>query len=152
MQTINPLERAIIDLARGMTKEQLSKRIPDIPQMDYRRLIYCLIEDRIAAYKAAHIKQTLDDVLMEFGITSRQTYYNWYEKYHSSYQALKKNQPYDCLKNRLFYTILAVLLHRISGVTDPNGQTGVEPLDRQALVIIFKLLKPIKLWQKNIIQ
>ena len=88
MQTINPLERAIIDLAREMTKEQLSKRIPDIPQMDYRRLAYCLIEDRIAAYKAAHIKQTLDDVLMEFGITSRQTYYNWYEKYHSSYQAM----------------------------------------------------------------
>ncbi|MBO4690077.1 MAG: hypothetical protein J5621_04310 [Paludibacteraceae bacterium] len=88
MQTINPLERAIIDLAREMTKEQLSKRIPDIPQMDYRRLTYCLIEDRIAAYKAAHIKQTLDDILTEFGITSKQTYYNWYEKYHSSYQAM----------------------------------------------------------------
>ena len=35
-------------------------------------------------------------------------------------------------------TKIVVLLHWISGVTDPNGQTGVEPLDRQALVIIVK--------------
>ena len=88
MIEINPLERAILNVTREMTEQQLSKRIPDIPQMDYRRLTYCLIEDRIAAYKAAGIKRTLDDVLLEFGITSKQTYYNWYEKYHSSYQAM----------------------------------------------------------------
>ena len=85
---INPFECATMNLVREMTEQQLSKRIPDIPQMDYRRLTYCLIEDRIASYKAAGIKMTLDEVLAEFGITSRQTYYNWYEKYHSSYQAM----------------------------------------------------------------
>ena len=75
-------------MMRDMTSEQLAKRVPDIPSIDYRRLTYCLIEDRIAAYEAAKIKRSLDEVLAEFGITSRQTYYNWYEKYHSYYQAM----------------------------------------------------------------
>ncbi len=83
----NHFERAIILLVREMTKEQLSKRVPDIPFMDYRRIIYCLIEDRIAAYKAAKKKHTLTDVLAEFGITTT-AYYAWYEKYHSFYQAM----------------------------------------------------------------
>ena len=88
MEQINPFERAILNVTRDMTNQQLSKRIPDIPSMDYRRVTYCLVEDRIAAYKAARIKVTLDAILLEFGITSRQTYYNWYEKFHSSYQAM----------------------------------------------------------------
>ena len=85
---INPFERATIDTVRDMTNEQLAKRVPTIPMIDYRRLTYCLIEDRIVAYKDAGIKRSLDEVLLEFGITSRQTYYNWYEKYHSYYQAM----------------------------------------------------------------
>lgn len=84
----NPFERAILYVVREMTNEQLSKRVPEIPIMDHRRITYCLIEDRIAAYKAAKLKYSLDEVLAEFGITSRQTYYNWYEKYHSYYQAM----------------------------------------------------------------
>ena len=94
MEQINPLERSIMNVAREMTEQQLSKRIPDIPQIDYRRLTYCLIEDRIAAYKAARkttkIKRTLDDVLQEFGITKK-AYYNWYEKYHSYYKQCKNS-------------------------------------------------------------
>lgn len=86
---VNPLERAIIGMARQMTEEQLSKRVPTIPQLDYRRLAYCLIEDRIAAYKAAHVKITLGNILSEFGITKK-AYYNWYEKYHSYYKQCKK--------------------------------------------------------------
>ena len=87
MATINPFERAIIHIMRDKTYEQLSKRIPDIPAMDYRRLTFCLIQDRIAAYKDARIKHTLEDVLTEFGITKK-AYYKWYEKYHSYYQAM----------------------------------------------------------------
>ena len=49
--TTNHFERAIIQLVREMASEQLAKRVPDIPAMDYRRLTFCLIEDRIAAYK-----------------------------------------------------------------------------------------------------
>jgi hypothetical protein len=87
MDTTNPFERAIVEQVREMTNEQLTKRVPNIPLMDYRRITYCLIEDRIAAYKAAHIKHTLDDVLTEFGITKK-AYYNWYEKYHAYYKAM----------------------------------------------------------------
>ena len=88
MERINPLERAAIVIVRDMTNQQLSKHIPDIPSMDYRRVTYCLVEDRITAYKTAGIKISLNAILLEFGITSRQTYYNWYEKYHSYYQAM----------------------------------------------------------------
>jgi hypothetical protein len=87
MATINPFERAIMQVMRDKTYEQLSKRVPDIPAMDYRRLTFCLIQDRIAAYKDAKIKHTLEDVLTEFGITKK-AYYNWYEKYHSYSQAM----------------------------------------------------------------
>ncbi len=86
----NPFERAIIQLVRDVTSEQLAKRVPDIPAMDYRRLTYCLIEDRIATYKAAGIKRTLDNVLSEFGITKK-AYYSWYEKYHFFYKQCKNS-------------------------------------------------------------
>ena len=85
MANQNPFERAIMHVMRDVTNKQLTKRVPDIPAMDYRRLTYCLIEDRIAAYKAAGIKRTLDNVLTEFGITKK-AYYSWYEKYHSYYK------------------------------------------------------------------
>ena len=85
---INPFERATMLLVRDMTNEQLAKRVPTIETIDPRRLTYCLIEERIASYNAANIKRSLDEVLIEFSITSRQTYYNWYEKYHSYYQAM----------------------------------------------------------------
>lgn len=86
----NPFERAIMHVMRDMTSEQLAKRVPAIPAMDYRRLTYCLIEDRIAAYKAAGIKRTLDNVLTEFGITKK-AYYSWYEKYHFFYKQCKNS-------------------------------------------------------------
>ncbi len=86
----NPFERAIMHVMRDITSEQLAKRVPNIPAMDYRRLTYCLIEDRIAAYKAAGIKRTLDNVLTEFGITKK-AYYSWYEKYHFFYKQCKNS-------------------------------------------------------------
>jgi len=84
----NQFENATRKVVREMTDKQLTKRVPDIPAIDYRRLTFFLIEDRIAAYKEAEIDRTLDVVLLEFGITSKQTYYNWYEKYHRYYQAM----------------------------------------------------------------
>ena len=87
---INPFERATMNLVREMTEQQLSKRIPDIPQMDYRRLTYCLIEDRIAAYKAAKRKMSIENILNQFGITKK-AYYTWYEKYHSYYKQCKNS-------------------------------------------------------------
>ena len=90
MVQINPLERALMNKAREMTQQQLSKRVPDIPQMDYRRLAYCLIEDRIAAHKEAGKKNALEKTLFEFGITKK-AYYAWYEKYHSYYKQCRNS-------------------------------------------------------------
>ena len=87
---INKFESAIMDLMREKTEYQLTKRIPDIPTMDFRRLFYCLIEDRIEAYKKADVKKTLDIILSEFCITKK-AYYNWYEKYHSYYKQCKNS-------------------------------------------------------------
>lgn len=41
---INQTERAIVEYVRERTKEELSKRIPCIDNIDYRRLTYLLIE------------------------------------------------------------------------------------------------------------
>ena len=82
----NPFENAMREVVREMTDKQLTKRAPDIPAIDYRRLIYCLIRDRIASYKEAEKEQTLDIVLVEFDVSSRQTYYNWDKKYRNYYE------------------------------------------------------------------
>ena len=87
MIEINQTERAIVECVRERTRVELAKRLPSIDNIDYRRLTFCLVEDRIATYKAAGIKRTLNDVLTEFGITTT-AYYAWYEKYHSFYQAM----------------------------------------------------------------
>lgn len=91
IESFNALESAIIDVVNNEVSQRLTKRIPDIPSLDYRRMTYFLIEERIAAYKAAKNKQTLDCVLQEFGITKK-AYYNWYEKYNSYYKQCKKSQ------------------------------------------------------------
>lgn len=97
----NYLESAITDLVREKTDYQLTRRIPDIPSLDYRRLFYCLIADRIASYKEAKIKVTLDCVLQEFGITKK-AYYNWYEKYNSYYKQCKKSQQEAVSKGNFY--------------------------------------------------
>ena len=84
----NQFENATRKVVREETKNQLTKRVPNIPAIDSRRLTFFLIEDRITTYKEAEIERTLDAILLDFGSTSRQTYYNWYEKYHRYYQAM----------------------------------------------------------------
>ena len=84
----NQFENATRKVVREETKNQLTKRVPNIPAIDSRRLTFFLIEDRITTYKEAEIERTLDDILLEFRIKSRQTYYNRYEKYHRYYQAM----------------------------------------------------------------
>jgi len=64
-----------------MVKQQLTRTIPSIPAFNHRRLAYFLIETRRAAYKEAHIKRTLKQVLDEFEVEYH-TYYNWREKWY----------------------------------------------------------------------
>ena len=88
MIEINQTERAIVECVRERTTEELSKRIPCIDNIDYRRLTYLLIEDRMAMYEEAKVDETIPTILAEFGINSPNTYYNWYEKWHKVYQAM----------------------------------------------------------------
>ena len=60
---INQTERAIVECVRERTKEELSKRIPCIDNIDYRRLTYLLIEDRMAMYKEAKVDETIPTIL-----------------------------------------------------------------------------------------
>lgn len=83
----NFLECAMLIEAHRLTLDQLNGRIPIIPAIDYRRLAYCLIRDRIDLYRTHGIKRTLNDVLSEFSVTTT-AYYAWHEKYHSFYQAM----------------------------------------------------------------
>ena len=50
---INQIERAIVECVRERTREELAKRVPSIDNIDHRRLIYLLIEDRMAMYEEA---------------------------------------------------------------------------------------------------
>ena len=85
---INQTERAIVECVRERTREELVKRVPSIDNIDYRRLAYLLIEDRMAMYEEAKVDETIPTSLAEFGINSPNTYYNWYEKWHKVYQAM----------------------------------------------------------------
>ncbi|MBR1716594.1 MAG: hypothetical protein IJ718_03115 [Paludibacteraceae bacterium] len=88
-QDISQFDLAIMNTIGEMTKKQLAKRVPAIPEFDYRRITFCLIEDRIQMYKEAEIKFKQEDILVQFGITKK-AYYAWYEKYHSYYKQCKK--------------------------------------------------------------
>lgn len=88
MQQINSVERAIVECVRERTRVELTKRIPCIDNIDYKRLTYLLIEDRMAMYKEVKINKTIPVILAEFGINSQNTYYSWYEKWHKIYQAM----------------------------------------------------------------
>ncbi len=87
---VTDLEKSMIDAVHEKTQHELTKRIPAISAIDYRRVMYCLIEDRLAIYKQAGFRRTFDEVLTEFGI-AKQTYYNWFEKYNRDYKQCKKD-------------------------------------------------------------
>ena len=53
MIEFNQTERTIVECVRERTREELAKRVPSIDNIDYRRLTYLLIEDRMAMYEEA---------------------------------------------------------------------------------------------------
>ena len=87
--SINPTERAIIELVRQKTTNELARRVPSIDQLDFRKLAFFIVQTRIDAYRQAGIKQPLVITLYECGITTK-AYYAWYEKYHMLYKRYKK--------------------------------------------------------------
>ncbi len=83
------LERAVIELEREKTLKELSKRVPSIERLDGRRITFFAVQARIDAYKEAHVKRPLVEILSECKITAP-TYYDWLEKYNSLYKQCKK--------------------------------------------------------------
>ncbi len=75
-------ELMVIDYEFKRTMRELSKIIPSVDPVDYRRLTYLLIETRRAAYKAARVKRTLGSLLNDFSI-SDDTYYDWRLRWYS---------------------------------------------------------------------
>ena len=63
--------------------------------IDHKRLTFFFVQSRYEEYKrrkkqGEHIISPLDSALTDFGIESRQTYYNWYELYYLTYKQCKK--------------------------------------------------------------
>lgn len=81
-EQLTQTELMVIDYEFKRTMRELSKIIPSIDPVDYRRLTYLLIETRRAAYKAARVKRTLGSLLNDFSI-SDDTYYDWRLRWYS---------------------------------------------------------------------
>lgn len=94
------LECALLRYEAAFIAQQYTRHKSSIipfspPKMSYKRLIYFLVEQRHDWYKQHKERSPLGRSLRDFGIDSRQTYYNWYEKWHSDYLKLlchNKNQ------------------------------------------------------------
>ena len=89
------LENAILRYEAAFIAQQYTRHksttIPYLPpKMSYKRLIYFLVEQRHEWYQQHKKRAPLERALQDFGIDSRQTYYNWYEKWHSDYLKLQK--------------------------------------------------------------
>ena len=89
-EQLTQTELMVIDYEFKRTMRELSKIIPSVDPVDYRRLTYLLIETRRAAYKAARVKRTLGSLLNDFGI-SDDTYYDWRLRWYSLLPEYIKN-------------------------------------------------------------
>ena len=94
------IERAIVELVREETHKELMKRVHHLEDINYRRLTYLLIEDRMALYRENGMPVPIALVLNEFGIHSPHTYYNWYARWHKQYLSLQKLPA--CKKSAFF--------------------------------------------------
>ena len=78
---INPIESAILDTVCAMIRPRLFRTILSLPEFNYRRIAYLLIEAIRAECKLAGRKITLQRALDMFDI-DKTTYYEWREKWH----------------------------------------------------------------------
>ena len=83
------LECAVMEVERRRVSEELPKRVPNIPNIDGKRILFFVVQARIDAYKEQGIKKPLTEILAGCGITAP-TYYSLLEKYNSVYKQCKK--------------------------------------------------------------
>ena len=83
------LECAAMEAERMRMEKEVTKRVPNIPNIDGRRILFCAVQTRIDAYKEQGIKKPLTEILTGCEITAP-TYYSLLEKYNSVYKQCKK--------------------------------------------------------------
>ena len=83
------LECAVMEVERMRASRELPKRVPNIPNIDGKRILFFVVQARIDAYKEQGIKKPLTEILAGCGITAP-TYYSLLEKYNSVYKQCKK--------------------------------------------------------------
>ena len=83
------LECAVIESERMRASRELPKRVPNMTAIDGKRILFCVVQARIDAYKEQRIKKPLTEILEGCGITAP-TYYSLLEKYSSVYKQCKK--------------------------------------------------------------
>jgi len=83
------LECAVMEIERMRASRELRKRVPNIAAVDGKRILFCIVQARIDAYKEQGIKKPLTEIVAGCGITAP-TYYNLLEKYNSVYKQCKK--------------------------------------------------------------
>ena len=83
------LECAVMEQERMRMEKEVSKRVPNIPNIDGKRILFFAIQTRIEVYKEQGGKMPLTKILAGCGITAP-TYYSLLEKYNSVYKQCKK--------------------------------------------------------------
>ena len=83
------LECAVMEIERTRASRELHKRVPNIPNIDGKRILFFAVQARIDAYKEQGSKKPLTEILAGCGITAP-TYYSLLEKYNSMYKQCKK--------------------------------------------------------------
>ena len=82
------LECAVMEVERTRTSRELPKRIPNIPAIDGKRILFFAVQTRIEVYKEQKVKKALVEVLAECHITAP-TYYSLLERYNLVYKQCK---------------------------------------------------------------
>ena len=83
------LECVVMKAERIRMEKEVTKRVPNIPNIDGKRILFFVVQARIDAYKEQGIKKPLTEILAGCGITAP-TYYSLLEKYNSVYKQCKK--------------------------------------------------------------
>ena len=86
---INSTELAMVEQVLTMDQQQILKG-KDLDMIDFSKVKYLIIRNRMALYKQHRVKMSLDVILTEVWIKCKNTYYDLHEKYHILYEQYKK--------------------------------------------------------------
>ena len=86
---INSTELAMVEQVLTMDQQQILKG-KDLDMIDFNKVKYLIIRNRMALYKQHRVKMSLDVILTEVWIKSKHTYYDLDEKFNLLCEKCKK--------------------------------------------------------------